>query len=176
RRPRPRRRPHRALARRRRLPRVSLHRRAFVRAVQQVPRPCPGVPHPGARGGCVLPGAAVTAGSGLRDAASRDLERLLREVRRGVIVTPLRRASLVAAQLGHLAGRISVLEGLDAAGVAAVLETALAERAAARGPRVELVWTGPEGKSGWAQPTEAVVHDLFGQARASVLIAGYSFD
>lgn len=114
--------------------------------------------------------------SGLREVATRDLERLKREVRRGAVVVPLSRPSLVGAQLGHLWERVGVLAGLDVAGVLAVLDTALAERAAAHGPRVELVWTGPEGKSGWARPTGAVVRELFAQARSSVLVAGYSFD
>lgn len=46
----------------------------------------------------------------------------------------------------------------------------------AHGASMSLVWTGPEGRSGWAQPTGAVVRDLFTQAQASVLVAGYSFD
>ena len=118
----------------------------------------------------------MTAGEGLRSVATRDLERLLREVRRGAIAAPLHRASLVAVQLGHLAGHVGVLDGLDAVAVAAVLEAALAERSAAHGSKVELVWTGPEGKSGWVRPTASMVRDLFARAQVSVLVAGYSFD
>ena len=97
-------------------------------------------------------------------------------MRRGAIAAPLHRASLVAAQLGHLEGHVGVLDGLDAAAVAAVLEAVLAERPSAQGPKVELVWTGPEGKSGWARPTVSIVRNLFARAQVSVLVAGYSFD
>jgi hypothetical protein len=110
------------------------------------------------------------------DVATRDLERLLREVERGAVRPPLGRAALGAAQLGHLHRTLAALDGLDAKAVVAVLGAALAERAAAQGATVSLVWTGPEGKSGWAQPTGAVVRELFGRAQRSVLVAGYSFD
>lgn len=57
-----------------------------------------------------------------------------------------------------------------------VLRAVLAERAAPQGAKVSLVWTGPEGRSGWAQPTGAMVRGLFERAERSVLVAGYSFD
>lgn len=113
----------------------------------------------------------------LRAVTTRDLERLLRDVRRGAVRAPLTRTSLIAAQLGHVASPLSVLDGLDAKAVEVVLDAALAERAAAAsGAKVTLVWTGPEGKSGWSEPTGLVVRDLFEKAKKSVLIAGYSFD
>jgi phosphatidylserine/phosphatidylglycerophosphate/cardiolipin synthase-like enzyme len=112
----------------------------------------------------------------LREVATRDLERLLRDVRRGAMPVPLSRAGLVAAQLGHLAGRVATLDGLDARALGAVIEAVLEERKIGGGVKVTLVWTGPEGKSGWAEPTGPVVRGLFARARTSVLVAGYSFD
>ncbi len=113
---------------------------------------------------------------GLAAIPTRELERLLEEVRRGSLTPPLSKPALAAAQLGRLWDRLSRYAPLDAAGLTAVLETALSERAAAAAPYVELVWTGPEGRNAWSRPTAQVVRELFERARSSVLLAGYSFD
>jgi hypothetical protein len=54
----------------------------------------------------------------------------------------------------------------------ALVEAVLAERAAPDDEEVSIVWTGPEGKSGRAEPTPR----LFRAAGSEVLIAGYRFD
>lgn len=110
----------------------------------------------------------------LRSVPSGDLQRLRDDVWAGRLKAPLTRAGLLAVQLGHLWGALSGLPPMDAAGLQALLDAVLAERGGGR--RVELVWTGPEGTSSWSRPTAAVVRELFGQARRSVLVAGYSFD
>lgn len=77
---------------------------------------------------------------------------------------------------GHLGPRLGSLRGLDASGVTAVLEAVLAERRARAGPRVELVWTGPDVHASAARDTAVVVRELFAGAERSVIVAGFSFD
>lgn len=42
--------------------------------------------------------------------------------------------------------------------------------------RIELVWTGGEGKTAYARPTASVIREVFEHAEQHVLVAGYSFD
>lgn len=114
--------------------------------------------------------------SGLKTVSTSDLERLLTVVRKGKLPLPPTKPILASMQLGHLADRLGALTGLDAGGAAAVLEAVIAEREGGVAVKAELVWTGPEGKAGWAAPTSRVLSDLFARARRSMLVAGYSFD
>lgn len=107
---------------------------------------------------------------------SADLERALAALARTPEGTPVTRASLAAARLGHLWPPLEPLAGLDAQNLARVLGAILSERAAHPPARVELVWTGGEGKTAYARPTASVVRELFERAEHHVLIAGYSFD
>jgi len=45
---------------------------------------------------------------------------------------------------------------------------------AATAPRVELVWTGPEGSGASTRDTSVVVRELFASAKNSILIAGFA--
>ena len=112
----------------------------------------------------------------LSSVASADLERALAALARASEGAAVTRASLAAARLGHLWAPIEALATLDARNLARVLGAVLSERAARPSARVELVWTGGEGKTAYARPTASVVRELFEHAERHVLIAGYSFD
>lgn len=114
--------------------------------------------------------------SGLAAVATRDLERLQRELQQGTLAAPLSRAKLAALRLGALWEALAGLGGLSGEGLLAVVTAVLAERGGTQGPKVELVWTGPEGRSAWSRPTGRVVRELFEGAQRSVILAGYSFD
>lgn len=62
------------------------------------------------------------------------------------------------------------------AALAAVCRLVAEERAAeaARAPRVELVWTGPERLGASSRDTKVVVAQLFARAQRSVLVSSYS--
>lgn len=117
----------------------------------------------------------MSAGRGLAAVSTADLERLLGGIERGRLPLPLSSSGLASQKLGHLAEALGPFWTLDAVALRAVLSAVLAERAA-RAQAAELVWTGPEGKAGWASPTPHVVADLFRRAQRSMLMAGYSFD
>lgn len=62
------------------------------------------------------------------------------------------------------------------AALARICRLVVAERAeaAARAPKVELVWTGPERLGASTRDTKVVVAELFSRARRSVLVSSYS--
>lgn len=62
------------------------------------------------------------------------------------------------------------------AGLAGICRLVVAERAAeaARAPKVELVWTGPERIGSSSRDTKVVVAELFARTRRSVLVSSYS--
>lgn len=112
----------------------------------------------------------------LRAIATADIEELRGELRRGTFATGLTRAALGAVHLGELWEPLRPLATLGPEALAAVVDAVLAERNAPDDETVHLVWTGPEGKSGWAEPTSSALAALFGAATREVLIAGYRFD
>ena len=97
---------------------------------------------------------------------SADLERAIASLSRAPEGAAVTRASLAAVRLAHLWPPLEPLAGLGAV---------LSERAAHPPARVELVWTGGEGKTAYARPTASVVRELFEHAERHVLVAGYSF-
>ncbi len=60
--------------------------------------------------------------------------------------------------------------------LARICRLVVAERAAmaARAPKVELVWTGPERLGASTRDTKVVVAELFNRARRSVIVSSYS--
>ena len=109
--------------------------------------------------------------------ATAELQDLLHRVRSGRLVCPPRVFELRAAGLDRHAEAIAAaLAGLDARAAEALLEVLLADRSERPGPRVGLVWTGPEAKQATSRDTAVVVRELFASATESVLIAGYRFD
>ena len=62
------------------------------------------------------------------------------------------------------------------AGLAGICRLVVAERAAeaARAPKVEVVWTGPERVGASTRDTKVVVAQLFARAQRSVLVSSYS--
>lgn len=62
------------------------------------------------------------------------------------------------------------------AGLARICRLVAAERAAvaARAPKLELVWTGPERIGASTRDTKVVVGELFARAKRSVLVSSYS--
>lgn len=113
---------------------------------------------------------------GLTAVSTPDLERLLSALRKNRLPLPLSATALSSQRLGHLAEPLLAWKHLDSPALAALLEAVLAERAARSQVTAELVWTGPEGKAGWASATPHVVADLFRRATHSMLVAGYAFD
>ena len=112
---------------------------------------------------------------GLRDVPSVELARLRDALHVGLVSAPLTRPGLDALGLRRLADRAAVFAGLPRDAALTLIEAVLDERADPP-PAIELVWSGPEGRSGWASPTADVVRQLFDRAERSVLLAGYSFD
>lgn len=106
---------------------------------------------------------------------SAELERLRTELQRWPS-TNLTRPALAAARLGHLWPPLHALGVLEPRALSALITTVLAERTARPPTRVDLVWTGGEGKLAYARSTASVVRELFEAAERHVLIAGYSFD
>jgi phosphatidylserine/phosphatidylglycerophosphate/cardiolipin synthase-like enzyme len=106
----------------------------------------------------------------LSSVATPVLERLSRHLEGRPSEEPLSAAECAALEVG---GDLAVLPAPQL--LAAVL-AAIAERAASRPPRLELVWTGPEATTSRARDTRVVVSDLFAGAEASVLVAGFRFD
>jgi hypothetical protein len=112
---------------------------------------------------------------GLRAIATRELRELDAEFARGTFGHGVSRAALAAVNLDHVWSAIRHVAPLGPAALQAMVSAVLAEREA-KTHAADLVWTGPEGKSGWARPTPAVLAELFAAARAHVLLAGYAFD
>lgn len=110
----------------------------------------------------------------LRGIALHDLEELLRSFEQGDLSSPPSSAELQAAGLGHLAGGLEALAGLDAASASVALGLVIAERRG-RGSGPELVWTGPEGPGAAARDTAVVVRRLFEAARSRIVVAGFDF-
>lgn len=106
----------------------------------------------------------------LASVATPALERLRSRIRTGQLGVPLSPLTLDAE------GLPTALSTLDRPALLAILDAVLAERAASRGPAVELVWTGPEGRFSAARDTAVVVQSLFAQAQTRILIAGFRFD
>jgi phosphatidylserine/phosphatidylglycerophosphate/cardiolipin synthase-like enzyme len=77
-----------------------------------------------------------------------------------------------------LAGELQRLSdsGMSGVHIAKVLDAIVAERSRTERIEnlVELVWTGPESVAAGTRDTGAVVRELFGKARSSVLVAGYA--
>lgn len=114
--------------------------------------------------------------TGLRSVSTADLRELRDELCRGAFAGGLSRAALAAVHLDELWEPMRPFASLEAALLMGVIDVVLAEREAPDDDTVHLVWTGPEGKSGRAEPTRAALRTLFRAARREVLIAGYRFD
>lgn len=109
--------------------------------------------------------------------SSSELHAVRHALEAGRLACPLRATALQADGLGqHAVDLQAALGDLDRPAVLGVIDAVLAERAQQSAPRVHLVWTGPEARRATARDTAVVLRELFEGARASVLIAGYSFD
>jgi phosphatidylserine/phosphatidylglycerophosphate/cardiolipin synthase-like enzyme len=118
---------------------------------------------------------ATIANRGLVDVALADLE-LLAAALESARASDLGRAALQPLGLGHLAGHLAPLEGLDAAHALPALQAVIAERRLRPVPHLELVWTGPEAGLRPARDTAVVVRELFARAERRVLVGGFRFD
>jgi len=106
-----------------------------------------------------------------------ELDRLLEAIRRRGVRAPVQRTQLSAELLVDVLPYVSLLARFDSD---AALETFVAtvvmqRRIAAKAPRPELVWSGPEPKNSQARHTSVVLRSLFEAAQREVFIAGYSF-
>lgn len=118
----------------------------------------------------------MSAAIDLSRVASSELRRIRDGIATGSLRAPVDRAGLVGLGVRHqLDALLAALAGHRSPAALAVLDAVLAERAAER-PPPELVWTGPEAKSGTARDTAVVLRELFEGARERVILAGYSFD
>jgi phosphatidylserine/phosphatidylglycerophosphate/cardiolipin synthase-like enzyme len=105
------------------------------------------------------------------------LERLAAEVDAHRLACPIREVELRAAGFGAMAGHLAAgLERLERDAVLAALRLVIAERQQHQGPKLTLVWTGPEARASVARDTAHVVRSLFAGARRSVIVGGYAFD
>lgn len=111
----------------------------------------------------------------LLEASTKDLETLAKAIERKSVRFPLSGAKLRALGAARLEPHLALLGGLDAAQAQALLSCVLAERRQQRGPRIELVWTGPDLRQSVIRDTGIVVRDLFEGAQRSVLIGGCYF-
>ncbi len=111
---------------------------------------------------------------GLVDVAVADLELLARALESGR-VDGLDVSSLQALGLGHLAGHLAPIDGLDAERALPAIAAVIAERRRWT-PSLELVWTGPKAGLRPARDTAVVVRELFGRAEQRVLVGGFRFD
>lgn len=112
---------------------------------------------------------------GLIDVALADLELLAAALESGK-ASQLNRAALQPLGLGHLAGHLAPLDGLDATRALPALRAVIAERRLRAAPHLELVWTGPESGLRPARDTAVVVRELFSRAERRVLVGGFRFD
>ncbi len=121
----------------------------------------------------------MTEGAGglsLAEVSTSSLERLVKGLQSGLLKAPLSRNTLVAFGVaGQLDALSSVLSGHSKPACLAILHAVLGERARAKRPAPELVWTGPEGVKAQARDTAVVLRELFESARKRVVLAGYSF-
>ncbi|MFO0675874.1 MAG: DISARM system phospholipase D-like protein DrmC [Polyangiaceae bacterium] len=108
--------------------------------------------------------------------SSSDLERLASGLETGRLGSPVSAEGLMSLGLGHLVPAMAPYADFEARALRAVVEVALAERAANERPRNELVWSGPEARVSAARDTSVVVAELFRRAENHVMIAGYRFD
>lgn len=107
----------------------------------------------------------------LRQVSLGTLRALRAALRRGVVSAPVDASSL--ARHGFPGeGLAEALEGMAGAGIERLLDCVIAEREA-QDTRLEVVWTGPDAGDP-ARDTGVVMRHLFGSARKSVLMAGYS--
>jgi len=70
---------------------------------------------------------------------------------------------------------VTALVGMPADHARTLLDTLLAERAHHPGPRLDLVWSGPESAQAQSRDTSQVLRELFGRAERSVIVAGFAF-
>jgi hypothetical protein len=69
-------------------------------------------------------------GLGMHRVSTDDLKRLLRALHRGVLASPLTRASLVEKGFGDLEGHLSLIVGQEAGAARAVIVAVLQDRSA----------------------------------------------
>jgi hypothetical protein len=112
---------------------------------------------------------------GLTQLSRSDLERL-RAVLTQESTQPVVTEATLAAAGSSCARLASELIGFPRNAATYAIDVALAERQAASGAKLDLVWTGPDPRVSTARYTANVVRELFASAQKSVLIAGYSFD
>jgi len=118
----------------------------------------------------------MAATAGLTALSLAELEAIRRAIRKGLLPCPLTEDGLSACDLGATASRAQFLLGHDPAATLSIIDAVIAERRGARGPVLDLVWTGPEVSGFAARDTAVVVRELFGSAQRTVLVAGFSFD
>lgn len=117
------------------------------------------------------------AGHALLALSSAELHTLCSALEAGRLTTLDSVAALQALGFGERAGPVATaFAGFTATQARIVVELIIAERERQPVSRLELVWTGPEPDPAESRKTAIVVRRLLGEARRTVLIAGYRFD
>jgi phosphatidylserine/phosphatidylglycerophosphate/cardiolipin synthase-like enzyme len=106
--------------------------------------------------------------------STSDAETVRRAVAQGLWQMPWSKVAR-AAGLSAAAEDLSAFDDVPAAGLIAVIDAVIAERADRPAP-AEIVWTGPEPVASASRDTAAVVEGMLRQARREVLLSSFSFD
>lgn len=122
-------------------------------------------------------GETVDERSSLASVGTAVLERLRQAIASGRLRVPIYDTTPLAEfGVREQAETIkTVLGGHRSPACLAILDVALAERAKLTRPTPELVWSGPEDRSGTARDTSVVLRHLFESAKMRIILAGYSF-
>ncbi|MET0341299.1 MAG: iron-containing alcohol dehydrogenase [Polyangiales bacterium] len=91
---------------------------------------------------------------GLHKLANAELERLLRALHRGALVSPITRSDLIEKAFGHIEGHLDLVVGRDVAAAKALVIAVLSERAAQKAREGKPVF------GGLAVPGEALTFEL----------------
>jgi phosphatidylserine/phosphatidylglycerophosphate/cardiolipin synthase-like enzyme len=104
------------------------------------------------------------------------LERVREAIASNQLRAPLTRGGLLDLGIHHQLEELEgALSGHSALACLSILDVSIAERAAARRPAPELVWSGPERANATARDTAVVLRALFERAQRQVILAGYNF-
>ena len=104
-----------------------------------------------------------------------ELRRVHAAVVRGDLSCPLSRTGVLRCGFEAAWEALSPLSALDKEGLGLLLAAVIAEREAARGAELDLVWTGPDLQRGVTRDTAAVVRELLSRAEREVVIGGCYF-
>lgn len=150
--------------------------RNFVRDEERLPRPGTGDPNSWVSGRRLFPADMI---EGLADLSPHLRLRLATALESGLVSPPYSAMALRAAgvdgSVDATAAGLTELAELGVQGRAAGAWLRALESASARGPTIDLVWTGPEVSGLHARDTRRVYEELLGSASRSIWISTYAY-